>query len=97
MANEAKDPLYVSDVFHRTFIELDEDGTKAAAATASVMRRTANGVPHAIPHQVVKADHPFAFMIQHIPSGACLFLGRLTDPAPAVKAVPASSATKAAQ
>ncbi len=96
MADETKEPLYVSDVFHRTFIELDEDGTKAAAATASVMR-AANGVPHAIPHQVVKADHPFAFMIQHIPSGACLFLGRLADPAPAEKAVPASSAMKAAK
>lgn len=72
---------HVSDVFHRTFIELDEDGTKAAAATAGVVRRMANGVPHAVPHKVVKADHPFLFMIQHVQSGACLFLGRMTDPA----------------
>lgn len=71
--------VHVSDVFHRSFIELDEDGTKAAAATASVIRMK-NGVPREVPHKVVKADHPFLFMIQHVPSGACLFLGRLSDP-----------------
>jgi serpin B len=71
---------YVSEVFHRTYLELDEEGTKAAAATATIIRPK-NGVPHEVPHEVIKADHPFLFMIQHVPSGACLFLGRLTDPA----------------
>jgi len=73
--------VHVSNVFHRTFIELDEDGTKAAAVTSAVIRAK-NSVPRERPHQVVKADHPFLFMIQHVPSGACLFLGRLSDPAP---------------
>ncbi|MFN0078938.1 MAG: serpin family protein [Prosthecobacter sp.] len=77
----AKLSVHVSNLFHRTFIELDEDGTKAAAATSTIIRAK-NGVPRERPHKVVKADHPFLFMIQHVPSGACLFLGRLSDPAP---------------
>ncbi len=72
---------WVDNIFHRTFIELDEDGTKAAAATAAVVR-TKNGAPRAISHRIVKADRPFLFMIQHVRTGACLFLGRVTDPAP---------------
>lgn len=72
---------YVSNVFHRTFMEMDEDGTKAAAATAVVLRAK-NGAPREIRHQVVKADRPFLFMIQHVATGTCLFLGRVNDPAP---------------
>jgi serpin B len=62
-------------------MEMDEDGTKAAAATAGVVRYK-NGAPKSISHQVVKADRPFLFMIQHVATGTCLFLGRVTDPAP---------------
>lgn len=76
---------FVGAVFHRTFIEMDEDGTKAAAASAGVIR-TKNGKPREIPHQVVKADRPFLFMIQHVATGACLFLGRVNDPAPQITA-----------
>jgi serpin B len=65
------DYLAISDVFHRTFITLDEKGTEAAAA----MR------PMTPPKPIeVKADRPFIYAIQHVPSGACLFLGRITDP-----------------
>lgn len=86
------EPVFVSDVWHRTFLDLDEDGTKAAAATAAGLRIATNGHPHAVPHKVVKADHPFLFMIQHVPTGACLFLGRMTDPAPEATAVRSSPA-----
>lgn len=81
-----REPVYVSHVMHRAYLELDEEGTKAAAATATVIRPK-NGVPREVPHEVVKADHPFLFMIQHVPSGACLFLGRLVDPATGADAV----------
>lgn len=75
----------LDEVFHRAFLELDEDGTKAASASAVVVRKK-NGVPHDVPHQVVRCDRPFLFAIQHVPTGACLFLGRVADPAPDVVA-----------
>jgi serpin B len=81
-SSDGNDPM-IDEIFHRTFIELDENGTKAAASTA-VMLRPKNGVPHEIPHVVVRCDHPFVFAIQHVPSGACLFIGRMNDPAPDV-------------
>ncbi len=74
------DYLYISNIFHKTFIAVDEKGTEAAAATAVVMMR-ATGMPVAKPTPIeVKVDRPFLYAIQHVPSGACLFLGRVTDP-----------------
>jgi serine protease inhibitor len=73
------DYLYISEVFHKTFLNLDEKGTEAAAATAVVDPTT--GLPAAKPKPIeVRVDHPFLFAIQHRPSGTCLFLGRVTDP-----------------
>jgi serpin B len=74
------DYLFISQVLHKTFLSLDEQGTEAAAATAVIM-----AAPTAVPVQKpmpveVRVDHPFVFAIQHRPSGACLFLGRMNDP-----------------
>jgi len=75
------DYLAISDVFHRTFIAVDEKGTEAAAATAVAMVRTTAMRPMTPPKPIeVKVDRPFIYAIQHVPSGACLFLGRITDP-----------------
>ena len=71
--------LAIADVFHKTFLSLDEKGTEAAAATAVAMAVTSMPPPKPTPIEV-KVDRPFLFAIQHRPSGACLFLGRLTDP-----------------
>lgn len=74
------DYLFLSEVFHKTFLDLDEKGTEAAATTAVVMAR-ATSVALEKPKPIeVKVDRPFLFGIQHRASGACLFLGRLTDP-----------------
>jgi serpin B len=74
------DYLYISNVFHKTFIAVDEKGTEAAAATAVVMMRaTAIARPKPPPIEV-KVDRPFIYAIQHVRSGVCLFLGRVTDP-----------------
>ena len=74
------DYLFIGEVFYKTFLALDEEGTEAAAATAVIMLR-GTGMPSAPPQPiVVKVDHPFLFAIQHRDSGACLFLGRVTDP-----------------
>ena len=74
------DYLAISKVFHKAFLALDEEGTEAAAATGSigvVMLGIVAEPPQPI---MVKVDHPFLFAIQHRASGACLFLGRVTDP-----------------
>src|SRR6478672_2244643 len=74
------DYLYVSQIFHKTFIAVDEKGTEAAAATAvAMMAATALRSPPPPPIEV-KVDRPFVYAIQHVPSGVCLFLGRVTDP-----------------
>ena len=74
------DYLYISQVFHKTFIAVDEKGTEAAAATA--VAAAVGAAPHAPPPPPieVKIDRPFVYAIQHVPSGVCLFLGRVTDP-----------------
>jgi serpin B len=74
------DYLFIGEVFHKTFLALDEKGTEAAAATAVAMFAAA-AMPGEPPKPiVVKVDHPFLFAIQHSGSGACLFLGRVADP-----------------
>jgi len=74
------DYLAISEVFHKTFIELDEKGTEAAAATAVVMGKRSMAPPPPEKPIELKADRPFLFAIQHAGSGACLFFGRVSDP-----------------
>jgi serpin B len=71
--------LAISDVFHQTFIAVDEKGTEAAAATAVVIMEVTAMRPQTEPIEV-KVDRPFVYAIQHVPSGACLFIGRVADP-----------------
>jgi len=73
------DYLYISKVFHKTFISVDEKGTEAAAATAVVMA-TRSAIMRPVEPVEVRVDHPFVFAIQHRASGACLFLGHVVDP-----------------
>jgi serpin B len=73
------DYLFISEVFHKTFIAVDEKGTEAAAATAVAMD-LGTAIEEPSKPVEVKVDRPFVFAIQHGPSGACLFLGRVTDP-----------------
>jgi serpin B len=68
--------LYISAVIHKAFVEVNEEGTEAAAATAVVM--AARSMPR--PSPVFRADHPFLFLIRDNATGSILFLGRITDP-----------------
>jgi serpin B len=71
--------LAISNVFHKTFIAADEKGTEAAAATAVVMMELTARFEKPTEPIHVKVDRPFLYAIQHVPSGACLFIGRVTD------------------
>jgi serpin B len=75
----AKPDLYITHVFHKAFVKIDEKGTEAAAATAVVMGP--RGAPAAQPEHF-DADHPFLFLLRDTRSGAVLFIGRVADPAP---------------
>ena len=72
-----QEKLFISDVIHEAYIDVDEEGTEAAAATAVVMELTA-----AMPGEIVQLtiDRPFIFAIRDRETGALLFLGRVTDP-----------------
>jgi serpin B len=72
--------LCISAVIHKAFIDLDEQGTEAAAATAVVMHMAIMPAPDPAPPPVFRADHPFIFLIRDNRSGSILFLGRVTDP-----------------
>ena len=72
-------PLYISAVIHKAFIDVDEAGTEAAAATAIVMEPTAIMRP-IMPPIVFDADHPFLFLIRDTQSGSVLFMGQVADP-----------------
>ena len=66
--------LFISKVIHQAFVEVNEEGTEAAAATAVIMELTA------IMEEYFTADHPFVFLIQHEETGAILFMGTVMDP-----------------
>lgn len=69
--------LYIDEVIHQAFVEVNEEGTEAAAATAVVMKAT--GIrPDPVP--VFRADHPFIFLIRDDNSGTILFIGRVVNP-----------------
>ena len=68
--------LYLGLVLHKAFVEVNEEGTEAAAATAVVTKARAMPVP--IPE--FRANHPFLFLIPEEQTGAILFLGRVADP-----------------
>jgi serine protease inhibitor len=72
--------LYISAVFHQAYVDVNEEGTEAAAATAVVM--APKGIP--LPSPTFRADHPFLFLIRERTTGSILFLGRVVNPAPAI-------------
>ena len=72
-----KRDLFISAVIHKAYVEVNEEGTEAAAATGVVMRLTSIG-PAPIP--VFRADHPFLFLIRDNLTGGILFIGRVANP-----------------
>jgi len=73
-----KPEFQISAAIHKAFIDVNEEGTEAAAATAIGMTAAAMRMP--APAIVFSADHPFLFLIRDVKTGAILFLGRVEDP-----------------
>lgn len=68
--------LYIQNAFHKAFVEVNEEGTEAAAATG-----VAAGIKSmSFEDAVFRADRPFVFLIEDAKSGLPLFMGRLDDP-----------------
>ncbi|XP_066482702.1 serpin B6-like [Tiliqua scincoides] len=65
--------LFLSEVVHKSFVEVNEEGTEAAAATAAII------VPKFFVPRFM-ADHPFLFLIRHNKTGSILFYGRFCSP-----------------
>ncbi|MBR9976062.1 MAG: serpin family protein, partial [Bacteroidetes bacterium] len=65
--------LHISDVRHKTFVKVDEEGTEAAAVTSVEMGTTS--MP-----PVMRVDRPFVFVIHERHTGAILFIGQVTRP-----------------
>jgi serpin B len=72
--------LMLSEVVHKAFVDVNEEGTEAAAATAVVVAPTAAPVEKREEPLVFRADHPFVFLVRDSRTGAVLFLGRMNDP-----------------
>lgn len=69
--------LYITAVIHQAVIEVNEEGSEAAAATAVVM-----GIKSILPRfDEFRADRPFVFLIRHKPTGTILFMGQVANPA----------------
>ena len=69
--------IYLDKAAHKAFVNVNEEGTEAAAITALVARAT-SGPPEPVAEFV--ADHPFMFVIQEKDTGEILFIGRLVNP-----------------
>ncbi|MBA0745820.1 hypothetical protein Gogos_008379 [Gossypium gossypioides] len=69
--------LYVSNIFHKSFIEVNEEGTEAAAATSAVIALRSLRIPQTIDFV---ADHPFLFLIRENATGVVLFIGHVLNP-----------------
>jgi serpin B len=71
------DPLYLSSVIHKAFIEVNEQGTQASAATSIMAPDGISFNDAQIP--TFRADHPFIFIIQENQTGSVLFIGRVSE------------------
>jgi serpin B len=65
--------LFISDILHKAYVEVNEEGTEAAAATAVIITTS-------ITSTTFNVDHPFVFLIQHESTGAIIFMGKIMNP-----------------
>ena len=70
----------IGDVIHKTFIDINEEGTEAAAVTGVVMSTlSATGTGPIVP-VIFRVDHPYVFLLKHVPTDTILFIGKVDNP-----------------
>lgn len=72
-------PLFIANGYHRAFVEVNEEGTEAAAATAVVIAVRSMPSEPVVRDELI-ADHPFFFFLRDVETGLVLFVGHVTDP-----------------
>ncbi|KAL1141953.1 hypothetical protein V6Z11_A11G065400 [Gossypium hirsutum] len=77
MVDSVTEPLFVRKMFHKCLIEVNEEGTEAAASTAVIIEQQQQSV---YPNPSFVADHPFMFMIKEETSGVVIFVGAVLNP-----------------
>jgi serpin B len=73
--------FFISRVTQKTYIQVDERGTEAAAVTEIGIRGSAGRPGYEIPYKMFRADRPFLFLIQESSTGTILFMGKVGNPA----------------
>jgi serpin B len=73
--------IWIDEVFHKAFVDVDEAGTEAAAATAVAMMGGAGAGARPPEPFTFRADHPFLFAIRFESTGSILFMGHVANPA----------------
>jgi serpin B len=76
ISDSAAGKLSISAVLQKAFVDVNEEGTEAAAATGIVMVGAARMPTRA----TFRADHPFFFLIRHEPTNTILFMGHVANP-----------------
>jgi serpin B len=80
IADPASESLYIDDAIHKAFIDVNEEGTEAAAATAIIVGAVTTCFCAPPQPKIFDADHPFLFALRDVHTGSLLFLGRVVDP-----------------
>ena len=75
-----EEPLSISAVIHKAFVDVNEEGTEAAAATAVTIALAMAVEPKPEEPVEFRADHPFVFLLRDHQTGSILFMGRLANP-----------------
>jgi serpin B len=76
--HSSMEKLYIAFVVHKAFVDVNEEGTEAAAATGVMMQTTSMRPPTQT--VIFRADHPFLFVIRDTPTNTVLFAGRFEKP-----------------
>ncbi len=80
MVDPAIEQLYIGVALHKAFIDVNEEGTEAAAATAIGMMKATSAFMNPFPPTTFIADHPFLFALRDNHTGSLLFMGRVVAP-----------------